>query len=188
MEPAEIAWAAGLFEGEGCITVCWPNDNHHVLPLVRLAITMTDRDVLERFCQVVRCGSVGPERRYGREHHKPAYVWLVSSRAEVERLLLAFLPWFGARRTAKATETLAEIARLDRTCRLCGETFRAKRSDTFFCSTKHRNRWHYLKNRPAQSASVGRPRVAGEGYWHAMPEDEPLPGRGINLGRTPARL
>jgi len=159
MDTAEIAWAAGLFEGEGCIGV-WKTQKNHVLPLIRLTITMTDRDVLERFCAVVQCGKVGGERRYGRPHHKPAFVWCISNRSDVERILLALLPWFGERRSAKAREALAEIAKLNMTCEYCGVTFRSHRISSRFCSVKCRNRWNYLNRRPAERPSnVGRPRT-----------------------------
>ena len=158
MEPAEIAWAAGLFEGEGCISTF--RQKHHVMTHVRLYVQMTDRDVLEKFCRIVECGKVGPERRYGRPHHKPSYVWQISNRADCERILLAFRPWLLARRGAKADEVLAEIAKMDRHCRNCGEPFRARRLDMHFCGTKCRNRWNYMNRRPAERPSpVGRPRT-----------------------------
>jgi hypothetical protein len=157
MTPAEIGWAAGLFEGEG--SICIFETKHNVLPQIRLAITMTDRDVLVEFCRVVECGRVGPERRYGREHHKPSYVWQIGNRADVERILLAFLPWFRERRTAKAKVALAEIAKLDHVCRTCGKTFRARRLDMICCSVKCRNRWHYMNRRPEEASHMGRPRT-----------------------------
>lgn len=142
VEDVEIAWAAGLFEGEGCITICNVKDRHHRLPLLRLQVQMTDSDVVERFARIVACGSVSPELRFGRPHHKPTYRWLVSSRAECERLLLMFLPYFGERRLRRAHEMLEEIRRLDRECLHCGETFRAYRSDQHFCGSPHRSQWH----------------------------------------------
>ena len=158
MRDAEIAWAAGLFEGEGCIYFF--RQKHHVLTHVRMSIQMTDPDVLDKFCQFVECGKVGPQRRYGREHHKPAYVWQISNRPDIERLLLAFKPWFGQRRNAKADVVLAEIARLNVTCEQCGTAYRAKRlSKRFFCSTLCRNRWYYLTHRPEKPTGIGRPRT-----------------------------
>lgn len=160
MEDVHIAWAAGLFEGEGCILILdRSSDDHHQIATVRLAITMTDKDILERFCEVAECGKVGPERRYGREHHKPAYVWQISNRADAERLLLAFLPWFGERRSARAHEALAEIAKLDRTCPICGTAFRARRLDMVCCGWKCRNRLNYLNRRPSEPSKLGRPRA-----------------------------
>lgn len=160
MTSADIAWAAGLFEGEG--SICIFEQKHHVLPFLRLAIVMTDRDVLERFCGIVECGRVtGPHRHGNRPaHHKPIFSWGIGNRPDVERILLAFYPWLGERRLAKAHEALAEIARLDMECKNCGEPFRAHRLDSEYCSVKCRNRWNYLNRRPAERPSnVGRPRT-----------------------------
>lgn len=127
---------------------------------MRLSIQMTDKDVLDKFCRIVECGKVGPERRYGREHHKPCYVWQISNRADTERILLAFRPWLGRRRLTKAEEVLREIAKMDISCKQCGKEFRAKRLDMLFCSPECRSRWNYLFNRPAVRPSKrGRPRT-----------------------------
>lgn len=158
MSDADIAWAAGLFEGEGYITIFQMEG--HVLPLIRLGITMTDRDVLERFCRIVECGRVTGEHRFGRPNHKPTYRWAIGNRRDVERILLAFRPWLGERRGAKADLMLAEIAKLDMTCESCGVTFRSHRISARFCSVKCRNRWNYLNRRPAERPSkAGRPRT-----------------------------
>lgn len=158
MTDADIAWAAGLFEGEGCIYFF--RQKHHVLTHVRMSVLMTDLDIVEKFCRIVECGKVGPERRYGREHHKPAFMWQISNRTDIERLLLAFRPWFGERRGAKADVVLAEIAKLNVKCAQCGKTYRASRlSKHFLCSMKCRNRWNYLARRPEKVGNIGRPRV-----------------------------
>lgn len=158
MEAADIAWAVGLFEGEGCIMFF--KQKHHVLTHVRLALAMTDKDVVDRFCRIVECGKVSPEQRRPKPNHKSVYVWQISNRHDVERILLAFRPWFGERRTAKADALLAEIATLNRECRHCAAPFRARRLDMWFCGTRCRNQWNYLNRRPAERPSnVGRPRV-----------------------------
>lgn len=157
MKPVDIAWAAGLFEGEG--SICIFEQKHNVLPLIRVSIQMTDRDVVERFVQIMGCGRVTGEHRFGREHHKPTYRWHIGNRADVERIVLMLLPYLGERRSAKAREALAEIARLDHVCRTCGKTFRARRLDMVCCSTKCRNRWHYLNRRPEEASNMGRPRT-----------------------------
>ena len=158
MESIEIAWAAGLFEGEGYITIF--HMEGHVLPTIRLGITMTDRDVLEHFCRVVECGRVTGEHRFGREHHKPTFRWSIGNRKDCERILLMFLPWLGERRATKAREMLAEIAKLNMICENCGVVFRSHRISSRFCGAKCRNRWHYMHNRSSERPSnIGRPRI-----------------------------
>jgi hypothetical protein len=158
MESVEIAWAAGLFEGEG--SICIFEQKHNVLPLIRLCLQMTDRDIVERFCRIMECGRVTGEHRFGREHHKPTYRWHIGNRRDVERILLALLPYLGQRRTAKANEALAEIAKLDMICEHCGVKFRSHRISSKFCSSKCRSMAYYLAHRPAvRPSNVGRPRT-----------------------------
>lgn len=154
----EVAWAAGLFEGEGCIGL-WEH-HRHKRPLVRLQIIMTDRDVLEKFCTIAECGKVSAERRTRQENRKPSFMWVISNRHDVDRLLRLFLPWLCARRAAKAQEVLAEIASADRDCKHCGTHFRPHRLDQLFCTPQCRLKWNYLHNRPDERPSqFGRPRT-----------------------------
>lgn len=146
---AEIAWAAGIFEGEGCISIKPPQERRH-LPSIRLVIQTTDEDVLVRFREIVGCGSVVHLRRPALPGKKAVYSWELGNRVEVESLVLAFLPWLGERRTAKAQLVLDDIASLDRNCLGCGAPFRAYRSDAHWCSHKHRMAWHMRQYRAAE--------------------------------------
>ena len=49
----DIAWASGVFEGEGCIHVYSDHDHS-----VRLVVNMTDQDVVERLGRIFRVGQV----------------------------------------------------------------------------------------------------------------------------------
>jgi len=67
-----IAWAAGVFEGEGC--VC--SDGSRVI----LRVQMTDFDVMARFASIMGFGRLyGPyEQRNARDGHvrKPFWAWV----------------------------------------------------------------------------------------------------------------
>jgi len=70
--PEEIAWAAGLFEGEGCITM---TSGHAVLRL-----SNTDEWVVRRFAEIVGRGVVyGPYENRSNDHfvRKPFFVWVL---------------------------------------------------------------------------------------------------------------
>ncbi len=95
------AWAAGLFEGEGCIG---PDE-------VRLK--MTDEDVVRRFAAIVGVGTVYPPYRQAQLNRLPAWQWVTARRRNVEIILTRFLPYFGQRRAAKARQTLALLAARD---------------------------------------------------------------------------
>lgn len=98
----EIAWAAGLFEGEGCITRK-TNSKTMVLKLL-----MTDRDVVERLLSIAGAGSF-----YVVQRPPPllqAYQWQCAEADKVEELLLLWMPWLGSRRRARAEEALRVLA------------------------------------------------------------------------------
>ena len=100
----DIVWAAGLFEGEGCISF---DSRQPKLRKVQLA--MTDKDVVERFINIVGYGNLlGPYiRRPGT--NKPLWEWKVSKSSEVLRILKMFLPYFGKRRSEKAIEAINHL-------------------------------------------------------------------------------
>lgn len=66
----EVAWLAGLFDGEGCIA--WPRREN--LHSVRIDIANTNEELLARVCEVTGTGRVQSAVRV-KEHHTPAFVW-----------------------------------------------------------------------------------------------------------------
>jgi hypothetical protein len=103
----EIAWAAGLFEGEGCMhfrgTVGKRGGN------AQMRLTMTDSDVVARFAVIMGCGnsyfSHTPVHRARGE--KPLYTWVVYTASQIIQCLELLMPWLGDRRRVKAKETIA---------------------------------------------------------------------------------
>lgn len=103
----QLAWAAGLFEGEGCISV--PRSVHTSAPYVQLQVISTDLDVLERFAGIVKAGNVRLQVEQ-KGNHKAQYRWTMARRNEVARILREFRPWLGERRGARCDEALAWLA------------------------------------------------------------------------------
>jgi hypothetical protein len=98
----EIAWAAGLFEGEGTMVVA--RGKYAVM-----ALQMRDRDVVERWALVVGCGQkVRCEKRAVRNPaHSDIYRCEIAKRVDVRRVLTMFLPYLGERRAERARQVLA---------------------------------------------------------------------------------
>lgn len=101
---AEIAWMAGLFEGEGCIYVLNQKNNYWYLK-----VTMCDKDVVDRFYELAGCGNVKEDPPPKKENWSQSYTWLVGDRQNVRRLLLMFLPFLGERRKARALEAIEDF-------------------------------------------------------------------------------
>lgn len=94
---SDIAWAAGLFEGEGCITTANKNP--------RLSLGSTDLDVLEKFLSVVGVGKISKGIR-SPIATKDIWVWRTAQFEYVQAVLAAFWPWLCSRRRARAEQMI----------------------------------------------------------------------------------
>ena len=99
------AWMAGLFEGEGCITGQMTKGDYYA---PRLALKMTDFDVVKKFASMADCGHLYLEKRQ-KPHYKPAIRWSCTKSRDVYRILETMLPYFGERRSFKALNLLDTI-------------------------------------------------------------------------------
>ncbi len=104
-EQMDLAWAAGLFEGEGCILV--ENRAKYVGgKRVRLIIAMKDQDVLERFARIVGA-EVKPWNVATRKpEHSMMYRVEIGKKADTYQILKMLRPFFGERRGEKADEAM----------------------------------------------------------------------------------
>lgn len=109
----EIAWAAGLFEGEGCFSGPRRRGREHLRGYRQIVavLSTTDADVLRRFELVVGMGRVRPLTPQ-QPHHKAAWEWKVSREVEVRALFALFEPYLGERRRARALELFRECGTL----------------------------------------------------------------------------
>ena len=108
MKTCSIEWAAGLFEGEGCIFLS--KDKRHK----RLALTMTDYDVVRKFAEVVSLPnnvSLSQTNSLNKDGspRKPAWACRTGRRADIVRILSMLLPYFGDRRAYKALNVLDHL-------------------------------------------------------------------------------
>jgi hypothetical protein len=93
----EIAWCAGIFEGEGYIYRCSARPG-----TIRLGVKMTDADVLSRYAAIMEGKIAGPYDPGG--GRKLAYVWSDARQKHVIVILDAFWSYLGERRRARAIE------------------------------------------------------------------------------------
>lgn len=98
---SEVMWAAGLFEGEGCISSWRRKDTH--TPQLTMNLTSTDEDVVRRFHGIVGIGTVtGPHDR----GHKPTWSWRASGFPSAQAVVAMLWDGLGIRRKARAKELL----------------------------------------------------------------------------------
>src|ERR1700682_2480172 len=103
---AEIAWCAGLFEGEGNIGVARSAPYQGRFE-PRLQIRMTDEDVLVKFRSLMGGRLTGPFIQKNPPGAKPYWIWIVSSWDEFDRVGSQLRPWLCNRRSARFDLVLA---------------------------------------------------------------------------------
>jgi hypothetical protein len=101
-----IPWAAGLFEGEGCVYAN-PQKRGRCRPQVRLKLAMTDFEPVLRFLDVVGCGYVKIEHRKN-PRHADVLIWRCDRQADVEYVVNLLGPHLCSRRTAQVRAAQAK--------------------------------------------------------------------------------
>jgi hypothetical protein len=101
----DIAWATGVFEGEGCITI---SDGGAGTP--SLHIDMCDEDVLRKVEAIFGGSVTGPTYRTG---YTPIYHWRIYGIRPVQETLRLMWPYLCQRRRTRAEEMIAEYSAAD---------------------------------------------------------------------------
>jgi hypothetical protein len=101
MNELDIAWAAGLFEGEGSVYFSRKRNAAH------LAISMTDREPLEKFAQIFELQVEGP---FIRGEYLPVWRVGTSSRVKIRIILEKFRSWLSPRRIVQFETSLGRVA------------------------------------------------------------------------------
>lgn len=96
VEANNLAWLAGLLEGEGCFS------NNGRSPTIYLK--MTDRDIVERVAHLVGGNRVGEHRSTNPKHKDIFYTQITGPSAR--SIMRQILPYMGARRTEKIVQVL----------------------------------------------------------------------------------
>lgn len=134
----EIAWAAGLFEGEGCFDASGGQHAHRP----RATMSLVDTDVLDKFVRIVGVGKVVPITPR-QATHQWAWQWYTT---EEEFYVVANMlrPHLGKRRAQAIDDCIAKRAayvQLKTTpvpCKVCSKIFErafVKGKPVLFCST-----------------------------------------------------
>lgn len=101
----ELAWAAGFFDGEGCVTYV-RHQKKQTTRALRINITQRHDEVLHRFKAAVRSGSVnGPYDAVGRKNS--LFTYQITKQAEVKRVFKLLKPYLGSIKRQQFEETIA---------------------------------------------------------------------------------
>jgi hypothetical protein len=113
----QLAWAAGLFEGEGWIVVRPKRTRGELRHRAQLGLQSADVDVVRHFASVVGVGNVGGP--YGHEGYKPSWLWQTASFEYVQATIAMLWPWLGERRRGRAKEVLRLASQFPCGCDAC---------------------------------------------------------------------
>ena len=114
----DLAWAAGLFEGEGYF------GSHSY------SISQVDRWPIDRFCEIVGFGHVlGPYQPHASKgpNARPFFLWRVGSREQKQSLAMLLDPWLSPRRRQAVLDTLHPDRRVKTHCKYGHELTQGKR-------------------------------------------------------------
>lgn len=100
MRTIDLAWVAGIVEGEGSILITKGGGG------IRVQVKMCDEDVVRRLHTITGIGYVNGPYPGAHLGDKPYWAWLVSRRQDASGLLMTLYPFFGERRQARAREAL----------------------------------------------------------------------------------
>ena len=98
MKKTDLAYVAGIVDGEGCITIAHKWEYKRGTESYSLLISLHSTD--EWLCQFLRNafgGYVGLDQRKARPHHLPAWRWQVTGKYAYE-LLRVILPYLHLKR------------------------------------------------------------------------------------------
>lgn len=107
-----LAWAAGLFDGEGSVYLA-RHRSHVGYVRLEAAITQSDAEgmpaVLTRFRNVTGLGfAKGPYP--ASEGHDPVYRWKLYRRVQIERMIDLLRPWLGSVKLAQADHAISRVS------------------------------------------------------------------------------
>lgn len=129
--PTELAWLAGVLEGEGSFIMSRNTVNKKLYLYPKIVVSMTDQDVIRRVCSLFETSVyVVPKDKRGD--------WKQQYRASIQgaraaSLMQQLLPWMGERRSAKILDILSQYGTIEptevRRRRSCQEAYKKRTVD-----------------------------------------------------------
>lgn len=107
----DIAWAAGILEGEGHFSLSQKRSTTGLqYPVIAIRLGMTDQDVVLRVRDVFGVGTLRGPISQKNPKHKPFFTWQVSNKKDIDFVCRAILPYMGLRRSEKIHSLLENTA------------------------------------------------------------------------------
>lgn len=137
-----VAWAAGLFEGEGSAGIHWsrPRSNGIRSGSPQINIGMTDLEPLQWFKAAVVGGQIaGPYQK--RPGNKPIWTWAAEGK-EARRIAALMRPYLSPRRETQFVNTFDVV--------ICGDGVGTGNGNRFGLDFEVKHFGHRINRRPVQ--------------------------------------
>lgn len=109
----DIAWIAGLLEGEGCFSICTRKTSKHDHKSLAIHCEMTDEDTIEKLHRVTKCGTINVRKntsgRRDDRNRKQTWIWSVQNHAGIYKVCCAIYPHMSKRRQEKIKELIEYV-------------------------------------------------------------------------------
>lgn len=106
----ELAWAAGFFDGEGCINVSVSNRTKVAdYKALRITVSQVNRQPLDRLKKTLNMGKVRGPSKQKKGNSKPIYCFTITNFAQCQAAIAMLWPWLSEPKRAQATEKLKEM-------------------------------------------------------------------------------
>lgn len=100
----ELAWLAGILEGEGCFLLTTKSKSNLGYP--QIAVSMTDKDVMDRIALLLEA-SIYVKEDKRKEHYKDQWTARINGARAVSWMMTLY-SFMGERRKAKIRQVLME--------------------------------------------------------------------------------
>lgn len=96
MRQLDLAWAAGIIEGEGCITLYKSRTNSGIAYVMKVTVVNTSLPMLKQLLGIFKCGYIGV-RRLQSARHRQTWHWEVTTK-NAEAVLKKLSPYLRTKR------------------------------------------------------------------------------------------
>lgn len=130
MENTDYAWAAGFWDGEGCVSLTYRTYGYSSSPIPRIVvqIAQVDRRVLDRFQRVVGYGNVLGPYTQKNKNAKPYHVWRVEGNKNLQQIFDLLSPYLSEEKTDQINRAIAARQHWEETA-VCQEGHRLSQSE-----------------------------------------------------------
>lgn len=97
MKETDFAWAAGFWDGEGCVSLTYRQygENTPKIPRIVVQVSQVDRRVLDRLRTILQYGSVLGPYNPKTKNSQPYYVWRVEGVPHLQKIRTMLFPYLG---------------------------------------------------------------------------------------------